>query len=70
MNDIEAKGLLIKSLDREMHMLIEFLSEGDVASRFSVKSMDFLPKSFLEAQWENRDFELLLDLTGNLDAPL
>jgi hypothetical protein len=70
MNTIESESLLIRSLDYEGLGLIQLVSEADIATKLSVASIDYLPKSFLESQWEVRDFELLMNLTGNLDAPL
>ena len=70
MNTLDVGSILIKSLSREGYGIIQLLSEDDVSFRLGAISADTLPKNFLEAHWEIRDFELLLDITGNLDAPL
>jgi len=64
MND--SNSTLRRTLGNELLDAVQLLSELDTDALFNKES----PTYFLESQWEIRDFELLLDLTGNLDAPL
>lgn len=59
-------SILRRTLGKKLLDAVQFLSELDTDALFNKES----PKYFLESQWEIRDFELLLDFTGNLDAPL
>jgi hypothetical protein len=65
MNSTESQAVLLRSLPNKLLSCIQLLSEHDI----DIYASDAVLKPFLESQWEIRDFELLLDLTGNLDAP-
>ena len=65
MDYIESQEILCRALGNELLSYIQQLSESDIDALIG----DSVFQSFLESNWEIRDFELLLDLTGNLDAP-
>ena len=62
----DSNSVLRRTLGNELLNTVQFISESDTDTVFGKES----PTSFLESQWDIRDFELLLDITGNLDAPL
>ena len=62
----DSNSILRRTLGNELLNTVQLISELDTDALFNKES----PTSFLESQWDIRDFELLLDLTGNLDAPL
>ena len=62
----DSNSILRRTLGNELLNTVQLISELDTDALFNKES----PTSFLESQWDIRDFELLLDLTGNLDAPI
>jgi hypothetical protein len=61
----DSNSILCRALGNELLNTIQLISESDTDIVFGKES----PTLFLESQWDIRDFELLLDLTGNLDNP-
>ena len=60
-----SNSILRRALGNELLNTIQLISELDTDTIFGKES----PPLFLESHWDIRDFELLLDLTGNLDNP-
>lgn len=69
-NQIEHDFLLLRSLDRRMNENIQLLSEEDSFPEVNEIEVDKRTNTFLIARWEVHDLALLMDLTGNRDAPL
>jgi hypothetical protein len=66
----EIESLFIRSMDRKMHDLILMLSEEESRDEIYTHDPDAFFDSYLDAIWEVHDLSLLMDFTGNLDAPL
>ena len=69
-DQMELDSLLLRSLDRRTHENIQFLSEEDVFHKVNEFRNDKRRQPFLTALWEVHDLALLMDFTGNIDAPL
>lgn len=69
-NQMELDSILLRSLDRRMNENIQLLSEEDSLPECNEVEADKRTKPFLMARWEVHDLALLMDLTGNRDAPL
>jgi hypothetical protein len=65
MKYLESQSILRRVLGNELLSRIQLLSEFDVEILIGDSVFQF----FVESHWDIRDFELLLDITGNLDAP-
>lgn len=69
-DQMELDSLLLRSLDRRTHENIQFLSEEDSFPEVNELEPDRRHQPFLIARWEVHDLSLLMDFTGNIDAPL
>lgn len=69
-NQMELDSLLLRSLDRRMNENIKLLSEEDSIPEINEIGIDKRTIPVLIASWEVHDLALLMDFTGNLDAPL
>lgn len=69
-DQMELDSLFLRSLDRRTHENIQLLSEEDSFPEVNELEPDRRHQPFLIARWEVHDLALLMDLTGNLDAPL
>lgn len=66
----ELSYMLNRSLDIVMNENIQIISEHDSFSDVNEFSSDLYFDEFLSSRWEVHDLILLMDFTGNLDAPL
>lgn len=69
-SQMELDSILLRSLDRRMNENIQLLSEEDSLPEVNEINADKRTNPFLIGRWEVHDLALLLDFTGNLDAPL
>ena len=69
-DQMELDSLLLRSLDHYMHTHMQTLSEEDSFPEINEFETDRRHQPFLIARWEVHDLSLLMDFTGNIDAPL
>lgn len=69
-DQMELDSILLRSLDRRTHENIQLLSEADSFPEVNEFETGRRYQSFLIARWEAHDLALLMDFTGNRDAPL